>query len=154
MNAQTDEVAEAAAALRPDDFCYLKENGMLAESPASQKPAHAQEAASEDEKPEPEPDSEQKDRKRRKVKHTWPDVGTVLEADYKGTHYEAEVVEMPRLKSGKAIKLLNGPAKGKVCTSMSRAMLDATEKQRAEEDLGRSGVSNGWGVWFVTQGSS
>lgn len=153
MNTQTDEVAEAAAALTIADFRYLEEHGMLAEqSPASENSAHTQEAASQEqatEKPEPEeePDSDDKDRKRRKVSHAWPDVGTVLEADYKGTHYEAEVVEMPRLKSGKALKILTGPAKGKVCTSMSRAMLDATEKQREEQGLGRSGVSNGWEFW-------
>ena len=33
--------------------------------------------------------------KRAQIEHPWPDVGAVLEADYFGTHYTAEVIEAP-----------------------------------------------------------
>ena len=72
-----------------------------------------------------------------------------MEADHKGLHYEAKVVSMPRLKSGKGLKILNGPAAGTVCKSMSRAMLEATKQQREQQELGRSGVANGWEFWDV-----
>ncbi len=90
-----------------------------------------------------------KKRKRRKVRHRWPEVGTILEADYEGVHYEAEVVSAPRYKSGKAVKILSGPAAGKVKSSMSGAMNLATQKQRRENDLGQKGVANGWEFWKV-----
>ena len=86
--------------------------------------------------------------------HRWPEVGAVLEADYKGRHYEAEVISMPRYKSGRAIRILTGPAAGEVERSMSGAMMTATEKQREENDLGRSGVSNGWKFWDVKEEGS
>jgi len=136
MNAEERELAQAAASLTAEDFLYLKENGLL-----SEQPEQAEKAA---------PGPVQKRRrkgKRRSVSHRWPEVGTILEADYRGQRYEAEVVPMPRLKSGKALKILTGPAAGTVCTSMSRAMLQATEQQRKEQGLGKSGVANGWDFW-------
>lgn len=157
MSTQQEELAEAAAGLTVQDFRHLEENEMLPEKDAdSQKRAHTQEAASEsdpsqEESPEKK-DSDEKKGKRRNVKHEWPEVGAILEADYKGEHYEAEVISIPRPKTGKGLKILTGPAKGTVCKSMSRAMLEATEQQREEQDLGRSGVSNGWDFWTVKEG--
>ena len=154
MNAQQEELAEAAAGLTVQDFRHLEENDMLPETGEdSEKPAHAQEAHSENvdshaSNAEKE-DSSKQEGKRSKVKHEWPEVGAIVEADYKGLHYEAKVVSMPRLKSGKGLKILTGPAAGTVCKSMSRAMLEATKKQREQQDLGRSGVSNGWDFWEV-----
>ncbi len=92
-------------------------------------------------------DEPEKPRKRRTVKHTWPEVGTILQADYEGTRYEAEVVASSKYKSGKAIKILSGPASGKVKSSMSGAMKLATKRQREDNNLGSKGVSNGWKFW-------
>ena len=86
-------------------------------------------------------------RTRRSREHVWPEVGAVLEADYHGRHYEAEVTQARLYKSGKALKVLTGPAAGRVFHSMSGAMLAATEAQRAEQGLGRKGVSSGWDFW-------
>ena len=59
---------------------------------------------------------------------------------------------MPRLKSGKAIKILTGPAAGTTCRSMTGAMLKATDEQRNEMKVGRGGVPNGWDFWKVSTG--
>ncbi|MFW6119029.1 MAG: hypothetical protein ACOC7S_01690 [Planctomycetota bacterium] len=120
----------------------VSENSATQEENAQQK----------EERHEAEEESETgEDRKRRQVSHTWPEVGAELEADYLGAHYEAEVIAVPRYKSGKAIRVLNGPAAGDVERSMSGAMLTATERQREENDLGRKGVSNGWDFWSVKE---
>ena len=158
MSTQDQDLAEAAAGLTVKDFRYLEENDMLPEREAdSKKRAHAQEASSEQadsqESSAGKEDSEKK-AKRSKVKHEWPEVGAIVEADYKGLHYEAKVVSMPRLKSGKGLEILTGPAAGTVCKSMTRAMLEATKEQREQQDLGRSGVSNGWKFWSVKQTDS
>jgi len=76
----------------------------------------------------------------------------ILEADYEGVHYEAEVVAAPCLKSGKAVRILIGPATGQNCRSLSSAMLKATEYQRQEQVLGKKGVANGWEFWKVKAG--
>lgn len=90
----------------------------------------------------------EKARTRRAVAHEWPPVGTLLSATYFGVEYRAEVVvATKRLKSGKQVRLLDGPAKGKRLDSFSKAMLVATAKQRREQKLGRKGTSNGWGFW-------
>ena len=81
------------------------------------------------------------------MKHEWPEVGTILEVDYEGVHYDAEVIAAPRCKSGRALKILTGPAAGTVHHSMTGSMLAATEVQRDENDLGRKGVANGWDFW-------
>jgi len=90
-----------------------------------------------------------KQRGRRSGGHRWPEVGAILEADYEGAHYEAEVISAARYKSGKAVRILTGPATDSVERSMSGAMLKATEKQRKASDLGKKGVSNGWKFWKV-----
>ncbi|MFP4029724.1 MAG: hypothetical protein ACLFWL_18250 [Candidatus Brocadiia bacterium] len=115
---------------------------------------HSQEANTQEEASQEDSSQEETGtRKRRKIDHEWPEVGTILEAHYQGVHYEAEVVSRPRYKSGKAIRILSGPAIGEVERSMSGAMLKATEKHREEEGLGRKGVSNGWDFWKVKEES-
>ena len=88
--------------------------------------------------------------KRAQIEHPWPEVGTVLEADYFGTHYTAEVIEAPagrKLKSGKTVRVTSGPAAGTEHASMSGAMEAATEQQRNEQALGRKGCLSGWDFW-------
>ena len=88
--------------------------------------------------------------KRAQIEHPWPEVGTVLEADYFGTHYTAEVIEAPtrrKLKSGRMIRVASGPAAGTEHASMSGAMEAATEHQRNEQALGRKGCLSGWDFW-------
>jgi hypothetical protein len=87
-------------------------------------------------------------RKRVVVAREWPPEGTKLSAEYLGVRYHAEIVAAKRrLKSGRQIRLLDGPAAGKRLNSFSRAMLLATKRQRREHKLGRKGVSNGWAFW-------
>lgn len=94
-------------------------------------------------------------KKRHYVEHEWPPAGTRLVAEYFGTVYHAEVVPADkRLKSGRQLLLLDGPAQGKRLDSYSKAMLVATAKQRKTMNLGRRGVSSGWDFWVVaTPGS-
>ena len=105
------------------------------------------EAASQEARP-----GQSRTRKRRHLIREWPETGAILEADYQGTHYEAEVIPAPQYKSGKAIKILTGNAAGQVSHSMSGAMLVATEHQRKEQGLGRKGLANGWSFWKVREG--
>jgi len=150
MNADKTELAEAAARLEPEDLEFLEEHDMLPEQDDEQD---APRDSREGESTEESRDGADEEDSRKSVDHEWPDAGAVLEADYKGRHYEAEVISMPRYKSGKAIRILTGPAAGEVERSMSGAMMTATEKQREENDLGRSGVSNGWTFWSVKEES-
>ena len=88
--------------------------------------------------------------KRAQIEHPWPEIGTILEADYFGTHYTAEVIEAPprrKLKSGRMIRVTSGPAAGTEHASMSGAMEAATEHQRNEQALGRKGCLSGWDFW-------
>ena len=86
-------------------------------------------------------------RKRRTLKRKWPEAGTILQADYHGQHYEAEVVRASQYSSGLALRILTGPSAGKVHHSFSGAMLEATEMQREQEGLGTTGMANGWAFW-------
>ena len=147
MNAQEPILARAASQLTPGDLKYLNENGLLETGPGGSRVTVTQEAG---EKPEEASSPGRKRRKRRKASHEWPAVGTVLIAEYEGELYEAEVVEAPRCKSGKAVKILSGPSAGKTCKSMSKAMLEATSKQREEQGLAKKGVANGWQFWKPT----
>ena len=177
MSTEELELARAAANLTDEDLTWIQERGQqitqdVSENPASEEdaseePSSQQEDSEElssqedrqEEEAQDEPDSEDTDSQdtqeeetdatRRTVDHEWPEVGEILEADYEGEHYEAEVVSRPRYKSGKAIRILSGPAIGEIERSMSGAMLKATEKQREDYDLGRSGVANGWDFWSV-----
>ena len=87
-------------------------------------------------------------RTRQYVDHEWPPVGTIVSGNYFGTVYRAMVVTAnKKLKSGRQLKLLDGPAKGKRCDSFTKALLIATAKQRKETNLGRKQASNGWSFW-------
>jgi len=143
MNAEETELAEAAASLTVEDFHYLQEHGMILDHAREDVDSSNAQGAVVRAPTKP------KKIKRRQVKHEWPEVGTVLEADYFGQHYEAEVVAAPHSKSGKAVRILTGPAAGQVCRSLSGAMLKATKKQRQDEGLGKKGVANGWTFWSV-----
>ena len=93
-------------------------------------------------------------RKRKYVDHKWPPVGTILAGNYFGVVYRAEVVKADkRLKSGKQLLLMNGPAKGSRHDSFTRALLMATARQREESKLGRSGATNGWEFWVAEKAS-
>ena len=144
------KVAEAAASLTVDDFGWLQDHGMIPEAACNpEKPLHAHASGAQQEAVAQESRPTEEKTKRKHPQREWPEVGTVLEAGYFGNHYEAEVIEAPQLKSGKALKILTGPAAGKVCRSVSGAMLQATEAQREANGLGRAGVANGWQFWKV-----
>ncbi len=143
MNQKERELAEALASMTVDDFRYLQEHGMIDVPADSSSPDTQVTVTQEAETTEP----KRRERKRRAVMHDWPPVGTVLEADYEGQHYEANVIAEPRFRSGKAISILTGPAAGAICRSPTGAMLKATEAQRQEQGLGRKGVANGWAFW-------
>ncbi len=143
MDSKERELAEALASMTVDDFRYLQEHGMI-DVPADSSSPDTQVAATQT--PETTTPKTRK-RKRRQVKHNWPPVGTILEADYEGQHYGVAVVAAPQHKTGKALKILTGPATGVVCHSPTGAMIKATEAQRNEQGLGRKGVANGWEFW-------
>jgi hypothetical protein len=148
MNAKERELAQAAASLTVADFKYLEEHGMLppAEGPTgtNTQVGNAQEKAN---TPAAAQARGRRSRRRRTFAHDWPEVGSILQADYEGVHYEAEVITAPGCRSGRAVKILIGPAAGQVCRSPTGAMLSATEQQRAEQGLGKKGVANGWSFW-------
>ena len=156
MQNEERQVAEAAASLTVKDLEWIQSHRMVPQAPMpSEKAPLSQEGVSEQEHPSQEESSQKqftrRKNKRRQVEHEWPEVGTILEADYHGQHYEAEVIEAPRYPSGKAIKILTGQAAGKVSRSLSGAMIEATQKQREELGLGKKGVANGWRFWSVTK---
>ena len=97
---------------------------------------------------ENETDDDDDGRRRRHIEREWPELNTILNVEYYSQTYTAQIIPAnKKLKSGKQILLLDGPAHGTVCDSFSEAMLAATEKQRAGQNLARKGVSNGWVFW-------
>jgi hypothetical protein len=71
-----------------------------------------------------------------------------LTATYYGVEYSAKIIPATKkLKSGKQIQISTGLATERICDSMSEAMLIATANQRAEQNLRRKGVANGWDFW-------
>ena len=144
MNAQELTLARAASQLTPADLGYLNENGLLNKEPADTRATVIQEGTVEQQEGAA---PAKRKHKRRRLGHEWAEVGTLLCADYHGVHYEAEVIAAPRHRSGRALKLLTGPAAGAVCRSFSGAMLRATESQRQEQGLGRKSAASGWGFW-------
>ena len=147
MNAKERELAEAAANMTVEDFQCLQSHGMIPE--VTERSGKAEEKTSSQEGCVDSSSSTQTRKKgeRRHIEHEWPEVGTILEADYYGEHYEAEVVAAPQYQSDKAVRILSGPSAGKLCRSLSGAMLKATEDQRQEQALGNKGVANGWAFW-------
>jgi hypothetical protein len=148
MNAQELTLVRAASQLTPADLRYLQENGLLSEGPPhSQGDVAGETAAPKGVPPAPV-------RRRRTFKHAWPEVGCLLEADYLGEHYGAEVVAAPRYKSGRAVRITTGPAAGEISPSLSGAMLKATETQREAAGVGRMGASSGWRFWKRKEGGA
>ncbi len=156
MDTQEHQLTEAAASLTVEDFRYLQQHGMI---PARQSGGGPAGGADTEYSPDTRVKSTEcstdtqpaKKRKRHHIRHEWPDVGQILAADYDGVCYEAEVIKAPQYKSGRALRILSGPAAGKVSLSMSGAMLMATQAQRKEQGLGRRGVGNGWGFWKLKE---
>jgi len=80
--------------------------------------------------------------------HPWWPVGTELEGRIGNEIFSASVVENPRVKSGKSIRIDSGPAEGRVCITPTRAAIEATEEYRRIANLGRGGgITNGWTFW-------
>jgi len=85
---------------------------------------------------------------RQRIDHEWPPEGTIVSGIYFGTVYRAQVVKANKnLKSGRQLKLLDGPCKGRRFDSFTKALLVATTRQRKENNLGRKQASNGWDFW-------
>ena len=83
-----------------------------------------------------------------RAKHEWWPVGTELFGRIGAETFTAQVVENPRIKSGRSILITSGPAQSSVCKTPSRAAIEATEAYRHEKNLGRGGgVTNGWQFW-------
>jgi len=94
--------------------------------------------------------SAQSARQRRKVTHVWPEIGTRLEGEFHGQTHAALVIAAPKLKSGRAVQVITGPASGQTFRSMTAAMEAATAHQRRQLGLGKSkkGLpASGWDFW-------
>ena len=88
--------------------------------------------------------------RRQRVVHVWPEIGTRLDGPYEGETYAGLVVAAPKLKSGRALQLITGPAMGRIFNSMTSAMIAATERQRRKlgHGKGRRGLpATGWEFW-------
>lgn len=137
---------ETLAALRPDDVRFILANQPRMDGDEDDSPPPVQDqtvamAGMGD-------DQDEDGRRRRHIERDWPDLATKLTAEYYGQTYTAQIIPAKKkLKSNKQIVLLDGPAQGEICDSFSEAMITATEKQRAEQNLARKGVSNGWVFW-------
>ncbi len=78
----------------------------------------------------------------------WPDVGAVLEGQFLGDTFRAEVVKATKYKSGKALRLLTAPVKGTVCRSYSSAQDVVTLAHRQKMGVkGKTGLSPAWNWW-------
>lgn len=83
-----------------------------------------------------------------RLKHEWWPVGAEVIGHIGSETFDAQVVENPQVKSGRSLLITSGAAQGKVCTTPTRAALEATEAYRNNCNLGRSGgVTNGWSFW-------
>jgi hypothetical protein len=89
-------------------------------------------------------------RRRQKVDHPWPEIGTRMDGQFLGETYAALMVAAPKLKSGRALQVINGPAFGQTFRSMTAAMLAVTAKQRQKLGQGTSKKGlpkSGWDFW-------
>jgi len=148
MGAKEKELAQAAASLTVEDFEYLKEHSMIPPAEAVSKPntqgGNTQEETNTPAVPRA---AVKRKRRRRTLEHQWPEPGTLLQADYEGVHYEAQVIVDAGSRSQRTVKILSGPAAGRICGSPTGAMMEATEQQRQQANLGKKGVANGWEFW-------
>ena len=158
MQNEERQLAEAAASLTVKDLEWVQSHRMMPRKPAPSENAPLSHESGSKQEDSSQAESSQKadaapERKTRKrVPHEWPEVGGILQADYHGQHYEAEIVANARNKSGKALRIVTGPATDNICRSMSAAMLEATQAQREQQGLGKSGVANGWDFWKMKAG--
>ncbi len=80
--------------------------------------------------------------------HQWWPVGTELAGTIGAEQFTAQVVENPRVKSGRSVLITSGSAQGRICITPTRAAIEATEAYRQSHNLGRGGgVTNGWTFW-------
>ncbi len=94
--------------------------------------------------------AKQKKRARTVVDRTeqWPSVGTIMEGQFLGEVFRAEVVKATKLKSGKALKLLSPPVKGTICRSYSAAQDVVTLAHRQRMGVkGKAGLGPAWTWW-------
>jgi hypothetical protein len=73
-----------------------------------------------------------------------------FDGQFGGETYAALVVAAPKLKSGRALQIINGPALGRVLNSMTAAMVAATAGQRQKLGMGKGkkGLpASGWDFW-------
>ncbi|MCD7896480.1 MAG: hypothetical protein LUG50_07355 [Planctomycetaceae bacterium] len=134
---------QALAGLRPDEVRFI-----LANQPSADSHEDKTQTFVHEQPPNTGDDQDEDGRRRRHIEREWPEVGTLLSAEYFGVSYGAEIIPAAkRLKSGKQIRITSGAANGVVCDSFSEAMLIATDDQRTKENLARKGVSNGWVFW-------
>ena len=97
--------------------------------------------------------SESPRRQRHRVAHAWPEVGTLLEGSFHGQVFTAVVVNAPKLKSGRAIFVTSGQAKGEF-RSMTAAMeaVTATQRQKLGHPKSKKGLpGSGWDFWKTVQ---
>ena len=88
-------------------------------------------------------------RQRHRVAHVWPEVGTLLEGSFQGQLFTAVIVNAPKLKSGRAIFVTSGFAKGEF-RSMTAAMeaVTATQRQKLGHPKSKKGLpGSGWDFW-------
>jgi len=87
--------------------------------------------------------------------HEWWPVGTQLIGRIASEAFHASVVENPRVKSGRSLRIDSGPAQGRICITPTRAAIEATEEYRRSSNIGRGGgVTNGWTFWRLKQTAS
>jgi len=138
----------------PPDIAPQPDEGVQPSAPAS-PPAQPAPASPDPPQPQAAPAAPRRRRaksrgKRAHIPHPWPEFGTVIEANYFGTHYTAEIIPAQpdrKLQSGRLIRITSGPAAGTEHASMSGAMEAATEQQRNDQGLGRKGCLSGWDFW-------
>lgn len=88
--------------------------------------------------------------KRRHVDRSaqWPPVGTVLEGQFHGETFRAQVVAAPKLKAKRALKLLSAPVKGVIVSSFSKGQDVVTLAHRQKLGVkGKTGLQPAWSWW-------
>jgi len=125
-------------------------------------PADTPEAEPPASDPSPAPDSPAQDtpavssssrRQRHRAEHAWPEIGTLLEGSFQGQVFTAVIVNAPKLKSGRAIFVTCGQAKGEY-RSMTAAMeaVTATHRRKLGNPKSKKGLpGSGWDFWKLVQ---
>jgi len=93
-------------------------------------------------------------RRSRRIERSWPEIGVRLEGAYEGETYVGLVIAAPKLKAGRALQVISGPACGRTFNSMTAAMLAATAGHRRKLGLAGSKKGlpkSGWEFWQEPQ---